>query len=382
MRTLVMTTGYDAIIVKRWLPNLRNNGEYKGDVLIADYGTVMYGHQKDSNRDILIKELLEQPNVKVIDCDMKLPNIFIDRARVYREYLHENERWKDYDVIMITDSNDIIFWSSIQPLLEMAKSEICVVKEHEMNLLSKWDDFYPREHIMKDFGSIAGERIINGGMVVGPSKDMMYYLDFIYNMDLKYGYDDSQKNTSPCDQVYLGILLYFYDYPHKILDDKWNYTRVILGRKPRECIFKNGQAYSEDGKKRIIIEHRTGSSFQFWRSREGLEIIDYLDPISLTEEYEKHVYMRVDVSKIPTAMIDLDSITYEYSKHATVWTRKTRKKNVSLREDISKYGILEPVIVKRIAIGKYRVTHGGGRHRLSIARDLGIKKIPCKVIRD
>lgn len=293
MRTLVMTTGYNAIILNRWLPLLRKVAEYKGDVLVLDYGTINYGSKFDTDNDRLIQAIKKQDNIFVVSEVKKLSNIFIDRVRVYRDWLKENDRWKNYDVIMVIDCNDVIFHGPIQPLLDIAKDKLCYVKEHPSNLLRLWDDYYTRSFIQKEFKDIENNPIINGGMIVGPSECIMDLFNFELDMLKKYG-------EGPSDQLYLVLLIYHFKYPKALeIGYEWNYTHAVLGLLndrhigPRRAIFKDGKAYAVEDGRPIIIEHRTGTGFWFWQSPIGMEIIKSGNPISIMAEYENGIdYMK------------------------------------------------------------------------------------------
>lgn len=287
-RTLIMTTGMNGVILNRWLPLLRSNGCYDGEVLIADYGSINYGHASDPNKKYLTDELMKQKNVTVLQCQQLEQPIFNDRIRVYFEYLKENDRWKNYDTIMIVDSNDIIFWGSIQPLLEMGRKELCYVKEQPANILDKWDDFNSRQFVRDEYWSISHNRLINGGMIIGPSKTIMDLLSLERDMMKKYA--DSKLGftvgQAPCDQVYLNILIYFFKYPSREVGDEWNYTHVLIGGNPRYPIYKDGKAFKREDGTPVIIEHRTGTSYWFWQSNQGLALLNSKKHIPINAEYE------------------------------------------------------------------------------------------------
>lgn len=286
MRTLVITTGCNNILLRRWLPLLRNVANYKGEVLILDYGTIKYGSVKDDNNNKIVTELKKDYNVIVLPVVQKLACFYLDRQRASREYLKENNKWNEYDIIMIVDGNDIIFYDSIQPLLDLAKDHLCYVKEHPSNFLKLWDDYFTRPFIQKEFKSIENNPIINGGMVIGKSEYIMELLDFEMDMAKKYA-------DYVCDQLYLCILIYFYNYPHALeVGYEWNYTHAVIGFEgdhhvgPRKAIFKDGKAYAKEDGRPIIIEHRTGTGWWFWQSPAGITILNGTGPISITAEYD------------------------------------------------------------------------------------------------
>ena len=283
MKTLVITTGYIDIVLKRWLPLLRTNGCYKDDVLVIDYGSINYGSTPYTNEEVL-KLLNKEENVKIIQAIKKMNNIFIDRVKVCRDYLIKYGYL--YDVVMIVDCNDIIFRKSILPLIEMAKTDICYVKEHPSNLLRIWDDFYTREYSQKYFKSIEDNPIINGGMIIGPTKNINEILNLELDLVNRFG-------QGPSDQYYFNLLIYYYNYkPSRELGYEWNYTHAVIGMLnnrhigPRRAIFKDGKAYAVEDGREIIIEHRTGTGFWYWQSPHGLELLKRNKPIPIDAEYD------------------------------------------------------------------------------------------------
>jgi hypothetical protein len=288
-RNLVITTGYNRILFNRWLPRLRNIGKYSGDVLIVDYGTIKYGVEPDLDKESL-EELKKQPNVFIRTAKKQLANIFIDRVRVYREWLLENERWRNYDVILILDGNDVIFHGPIEPLLQMGYERICYATEHFSNHLKLWGDFSSRKFIQNTpkYKAIEEKPIINGGMIIGPTGYMMDLLNYQSSMIEKYG-------DGPSDQLLLCLYIYVdKQTPAFEVGQEWNYTYAVIGGDengklygPRQAVFRNGKAYMREDDTPIVIEHRTGTGYWFWRSKEALEILNSKRDITMTEEYDK-----------------------------------------------------------------------------------------------
>ena len=285
-----MTTGDNRIILKRWLPTLRNAGEYKGDILVIDYGSIAHLSKQDSNRLKRIEELRAK-GVIVYSAINIQSNVtfFVDRIRMYREYLIRDDNWKKYDVIMYVDGNDIIFYGPLQPLLDYAKETLCYVKE--INTLKAWEDnIYnitkdkDNMLIRKHFSGIENNIIISGGMIVGPSKCIMDWFNWL--MDMVKG---GQYLPNVCDQQYLNVFLYFCKYqPSREVGYEWNYIHdwMKLGERiiERIPIFKNGNAYALEDGRRIIIEHRTGTGLGiFSKDNELLES----DKDIMNSEYER-----------------------------------------------------------------------------------------------
>jgi hypothetical protein len=170
----------------------------------------------------------------------------------------------------------------------MASKDFCYVKEQPRNTLDKWDDFNSRQFIKDKYWSISHNQLINGGMMIGPSKTMMEMLSLQRELMKKYA--DSKLGIStaqpPCDQVHLNILIYFNKFPARELGDEWNYTHVLISGNPRYPIYKDGKAFkSEDGTP-VYIEHRTGTSYWFWQSNQGLALLNSKKAIPINAEYE------------------------------------------------------------------------------------------------
>lgn len=285
MRPLIITTGSAKIVLTRWLSLLRGVGEYQGDVLVLDYGVMEYYEPKKINNKVSIEKLKKEKNVTVLQPVRKLKNIFIDRFMVTQEYLKKNSG--KYDVVVIMDGNDIIFWGSITYLLEKAQEKLCYVKEHFSNKLKIWGDFYPRKFIQDNFKSIEEEPIINGGMIAGPTKDIFKLFSSISRLMKKYG-------DEPSDQLYLDLMIYYFKFPSQELGYEWNYTHAVIGRKesgvpygPRTPKYRDGKAYAVEDGRPIIIEHRTGTGHKTWTTRIGIQMLEDDFPIEVMAEYER-----------------------------------------------------------------------------------------------
>ena len=283
MKSLIIVTGTSKIILTRWLPLLRNVGQYKGDILVLDYGDINYfGTPVVLNRNSM--ELLkQQPNVSVLNPVRKLKNIFIDRLAVAQQYLNIHS---EYEQVGFMDGNDTIFWGSIEPLLEESKDIICCVQEHPSNLLSIWGDFGPRKFCQDNFSSIMGQPIINGGVLFGPREEMTKLLKIIFDLVANYG-------DEPSDQVFLDIAVYMKMIPAKIVGSEWNYTHAVIGYNargvpngPRTPVFRDGKAFKVEDGTPVIIEHRTGTGHRLWGSQFAVQLLNGPYPISLMAEYE------------------------------------------------------------------------------------------------
>jgi len=285
-RLLVVTTGKAKIILNRWLPSLRNTAKFTGDVLVLDYGSLEYFSWRKlaDNNDEVMKKLSKEKGVTVVPATQEYPDFFIDRVRFTREYLMENDRWREYDAIMIIDADDVVFYGPIQPLFDKALgNKLCYAKEHFSNKLGIWNGFYYKGFIKKDFDGLHDKTMINGGMVVGASKCIMDYLNYAVGLVEKYG--SEAKGT--CDQAFLNLFVYYEKYPNTLeVGDEWNYTHAVIGGYPcRIPEIKDGKAYKLEDGKPVYIEHRTGTGWRFWDSVAGIHYLYNDVDIPIDAEY-------------------------------------------------------------------------------------------------
>lgn len=201
-KTLIITTARDIPLMNVWLPSLQKNGKYNGDILLLDYdlspGT--------------IQKLKIFPNIMIVKTIQKQEWIVGDRYRAYQECL--KDIYRNYEVIMVTDGNDIEFLKPIQPLFDMAKEKVCYVKEKGLNKEWRWS----RNPIYSDeiWNTFKDQPTINGGMYVGPS-ELIYKIITYIAENLKY------DNGFGFDQSLLNGLIYYYKIPSQEIDPIWNY---------------------------------------------------------------------------------------------------------------------------------------------------------------
>jgi hypothetical protein len=103
--------------------------------------------------------------------------------------------WSQYDTVMITDGDDIEFYKPIQPLLDMAKTELCVVKEPRLNrAYSIWK---PKTKLPLDYWrAIENERTINAGVFAGPAPAVKALLEFMVENMERYSSDFGSEQLS------------------------------------------------------------------------------------------------------------------------------------------------------------------------------------------
>jgi hypothetical protein len=230
MKSLVVTTGAEKFIMKTWLPSLRNKGKYNGDVLIVDYFENTRVSKQNSSDNLphlqsfseeTVDYLQSQPNIlyrkvhNVYDC------MASDRIKGFYQCLEL--LWAKYDVILITDGNDIEFLEPIQPLLDMATNELCAAREaipnqaySEVPAITK----FPQEYLE----ITKKEQIINAGIIAGPPNQVKPLLEFMLkNMKL-------YTSEFFSEQISLNAWVYYLKNPIRFINSKWN-TLVSMGEK-------------------------------------------------------------------------------------------------------------------------------------------------------
>jgi len=199
---LIMTTAREDLLMNVWLPSLKKNGQYDGDILIIDY---------DLSPET-VQQLKSFPNIIVVKAIQKQEWIVSDRYRVYYEVL--KDVYKNFETILIIDGNDIEFLKPLDPLFELGKDQICYVTERMKNGEWRWS----RSPISSDtmWNEIVGKPVVNGGMYIGPSGLVYKVISYIAEK-LKY------DNGFGFDQSLLNELVYYYKIPSKEISPIWNY---------------------------------------------------------------------------------------------------------------------------------------------------------------
>lgn len=254
MRTLVVTTGTRDYIMNVYLPTIKNKGEYNGDILLVDYKNLKHHFEE---KDIIV--LKKDYNIIYRQVESVYSCIPSDRIRAFYECLRENDLYKQYDVIMVTDGNDIEYFKSILPLFELAKDIFSYVIETPEHLLKSWIRFKEYPDADKIWEVIKYKSMINAGMLIGPSKNIMEVLEFITN-STKY------NSKFGADQMLLNAMVYYYNYPSQAIGYEWNY--VLLTGHRRMVTPIKGKVYASEDNREIAILHRNGAGhmdYALWR---------------------------------------------------------------------------------------------------------------------
>ena len=213
MRFLVACAGDRAggeWLAGRWLPGLRGAGEYSGDVLVLDFDL------KPWFRDKLLGD--GRVFVEPASFDGRGPGCV---QRVRHEYYSRlfSGAYSGYDVVACLDG-DLIFQSSIQPLLELARKEFCCVAERVSN--GAWLDMRVTGHPGAGliWEAIKDKPMVNCGVYAGPLERVLFVERFL----------SDRCGFYPVDQAWFNALLYVYGFPARLVDDTWNFSRSYLGR--------------------------------------------------------------------------------------------------------------------------------------------------------
>jgi hypothetical protein len=221
MKTLIISTGREKEIMRIWFPSLCQHGKYNGDILLLNY---------DMNEACVRR--LEQKKIIIKDTKQVYACIATDRFRAFYECL--KDIWQNYDTILMIDA-DVEFLKPIFPLFEMSEEKLCYVKEitewsclhrifNEITPESVWK--YPDIHNIWE--SLKTERVINGGMFVGPAKIVFEVIKYIAEslpIDNAFG----------ADQFVLNFLIYYYKtFPSQEIGNEWNYDARNTSRPKHE----------------------------------------------------------------------------------------------------------------------------------------------------
>jgi hypothetical protein len=216
MKPLIILTGKSEWITEKLLPSLYTSGKYTGDVMIVSYGEF-------EDVDKLELSLKYEKHVFVVDAKKIYATYTADRFRAFTETLvksinlFKDSLAREYDVIMHIDGSDIEFFQDINPLLEMAKTSICVIPEPRNNdnpICKKWVtiDSIPQEY----WDAIGNKPVLNCGVFAGPSKHIYALCKLI----AKFSEHDSRFGI---DQLIFNVLFYYYKIPHKVVGREWDY---------------------------------------------------------------------------------------------------------------------------------------------------------------
>jgi len=235
-----VTTANEGCIKNIWLPSLRDDGQYKGDVLIVDYepaiNVMPCNHLKSFSKEY-VDYLSVQSNVIYRKVSHKYNCIPSDRIFQFYNVL---KTLKGYDTVIITDGNDIEFFKPIQPLIDYCKPCIRYVAETEKN--SKLRSIFGHVYnvlLPEYYEAVKDKPIINAGVFGGPYDQIMLLLSkMIDNFEYSSAFGS--------EQITLNYLVYSARIHALPLDATWNYTMVDY-RRANYC-FTDRPMGKEDGK--------------------------------------------------------------------------------------------------------------------------------------
>jgi hypothetical protein len=245
MKSLLVTTGKKNYIMNKYLPSLINKGCYNGDILLVNY--IDLPNPLTSKDVTFIKNKYK---VMVKDVKKVYSCIASDRIRAFYECLKEDEIYKNYDSIMVTDGDDIEYFNSIIPLFKISKSRFSCCIETPEHLVKGWIRFKEYPDADKVWEVIQDKPMINAGVLVGPSKEIFKVLEFITEQT-KY------NSKFGADQMLLNALVYYYKFPTQLLGYEWNYV-IYTSHRRNVAPNKEGKVFAIEDGKEINIFHRNG----------------------------------------------------------------------------------------------------------------------------
>lgn len=219
-----MTTANEGCIKNIWLPSLREDGKYKGDVLVVDYEQAI--NVKPCNElKSFSKEYADYLSTQSNVIYRKVYNKYscIPSDRIYQFY-NILKGLKGYSPIIITDGNDIEFFKPIQPLIDMCKKDFRYVAETELNkkLRSIFGYVYCKLP-SKYYEVVKDKPIINAGVFGGPYEQVMLVLSkMVENFEYSTAFGS--------EQVTLNYLIYNNVILGLPMSATWNYTMVDYRR--------------------------------------------------------------------------------------------------------------------------------------------------------
>jgi hypothetical protein len=222
--------------INHWFKSLRENVNLKNiDVVVLDYGM--------TNEQV---EELKKEGAIVLKC-VRDGHVCTIRFRDMRDYLIKNK--EKYDQVIMTDGGDVIFQEDLSKILNEDKDKFRVVAETNY-ILDLTELFSKGSFIDEDLAKIKvtlkDKRMINAGVVFGPTDKFVKMSDEIFNLI-------TDKSRFGPDQIALDYILY-RDGTFKLIDEKYNFIPATCDR---TFAIKDGVFYFSDGEK-ISIIHNAG----------------------------------------------------------------------------------------------------------------------------
>lgn len=207
MRCLLITTGVEGLL-RKTLESFWEEGKYTGDILVLRY---------DYFSPKFLKEL-EEHGVMIVNAKKEYPFYGIDRIRVFHDVLPV--LYKNYDVIMHVDGDDVRVFDDVNPLFELAKDKICVIQETNGKYGSinrEWRGYknYPVEGT-DWWNAIKNGIMINAGLYLGPATLVYDLIDYMYR-------EIDKLRTWGVDQVILNKYVYYHKSLFRPIGIEWGY---------------------------------------------------------------------------------------------------------------------------------------------------------------
>ena len=194
MKNLIMTTliNYNFDIHYRFIGTLYDS------INDNNLDLVLFISKNDENHIIKIIKLLNKPIIyNIIDeSDIHIVNL---RFRLYYDYLNNN---KNYNLIFLCDSRDVIFQKNIfnHPIINNIY-DLYFFYEESNNITidkCKFNSLYVKKTKLDLFDSIYNKKIICAGTILGKINGILDYL-FLFNNILDNEIEENDRNLYGID---------------------------------------------------------------------------------------------------------------------------------------------------------------------------------------
>lgn len=250
-----MDENYERHLLKDFLFSLRYVAQYAGKIIILDYGM----------SELTKKRIIEEYEVEIIKCKKETLPVFSIRNKHIPKVI--NDLPTSIKTVMVVDSGDVWFQSSINDVFSLSKDKIGYVEEPICYGNHEWSDRCLSiledncgECIKK---KLKGKHVKNSGMVCGERTLVADLLEHVF-----YDMQAAKKEYFGVDQIFFNYeLCRRYEDRSILLDDVYNY--VVITHKD-EFIYKDGVICNKKGEIAVVVHNAGGK----WRLLNRYEVND------------------------------------------------------------------------------------------------------------
>lgn len=248
---------YEMNLLNDFLCTLRNVANYKGKVVVLDYGI---------NTEVR-RNIENEYGVDVISFEKEYPVFSIRNKHIP---LVINELPENILSVMVIDGGDIWFQSPIKDIFEITYSSIGYVEETIKFGNNEWTekclDALEEKERKRVLEKVGGTFVKNSGMVCGPRKLVAELLNNIY-VDMC----NSGREFFGVDQIYFNYeLCDKFQSKSMLISDIYNY---VLVTHQNEYAYIEGKFYKKTGES-ISIVHNAGGKWRVFSKDYNKENID------------------------------------------------------------------------------------------------------------